>query len=246
MQATGGAAPCAPLRIVFIYLPSVWGFRSSWLHGAQKAATTPTTSRWRPGGHTGLPASAPWLCVAAFRRVCSEQRTRHSYTSRAGINCASKPLQNNDLRRPKPFSFQRRQRKTFATASFSGAPRRAVRTFSRTPQESQESTSPQAHACERAHPRARAAPVRAPWLEAELSEACSNEARGPGRVDGRRLRPMTEAHPVTRRARNRPRNRTSLLACCGASSVPTPTLVSPLFRIVRHGQRGHAGGIPMA
>src|SRR3989454_6309279 len=30
--------------------------------------------RWRPGGRGGVPAVAPWLCVAAFRRLCSEQR----------------------------------------------------------------------------------------------------------------------------------------------------------------------------
>src|SRR5439155_11967388 len=30
--------------------------------------------RWWPGGHGEKLAVAPWLCVAVFRRVCSEQR----------------------------------------------------------------------------------------------------------------------------------------------------------------------------
>src|SRR5258705_166969 len=32
--------------------------------------------RWRPGEQGGDPAVAPWLCVAVFRRVCSEQQGR--------------------------------------------------------------------------------------------------------------------------------------------------------------------------
>jgi len=31
-------------------------------------------TRWRPGGLGDYIALVPWLCVTAFRRICSEQR----------------------------------------------------------------------------------------------------------------------------------------------------------------------------
>ena len=38
-------------------------------------------TRWRLGWHGGYPATAPWLCVTAFRRIYSGQRgARDPYT----------------------------------------------------------------------------------------------------------------------------------------------------------------------
>ena len=49
------------------------------LHGVKgavkRAASIDTESiRWRPGRLRERFAEVPWLCVAVFRRVCSEQR----------------------------------------------------------------------------------------------------------------------------------------------------------------------------
>src|SRR5260370_39633945 len=47
------------------------------------------SSRWRPGGRGDQLAVVPWLCVAVFRRLCSEQRCastsprRNRYAARA-------------------------------------------------------------------------------------------------------------------------------------------------------------------
>jgi hypothetical protein len=49
-------------------------------------------NRWWPGGRGVQVATAPWLCVAAFRRVCSEQRSMSSalvHGGRALVACAA-------------------------------------------------------------------------------------------------------------------------------------------------------------
>lgn len=65
-----------------------------------------SSSRWRPGGHAGSsPASAPWLCVAAFRRVCSEQRKPAPFHEPCPPgSCPRNSLHGNDIdHTPPPF-----------------------------------------------------------------------------------------------------------------------------------------------
>src|SRR2546427_811369 len=48
------------------------------------------SSRWRPGGPSDDVALVPWLCVTAFRRVCSEQRTYYRGVAATDVPIAAR------------------------------------------------------------------------------------------------------------------------------------------------------------
>jgi hypothetical protein len=61
--------------------------RSQVARREQTRRATAMWDRWRPGEHGRLqPAEAPWLCVTAFRRLCSEQRVGRGMSRRLGMN----------------------------------------------------------------------------------------------------------------------------------------------------------------
>jgi len=68
-------------RIFFLSSPKILGVafgpanpRAARTRTAGGGSLLGIRTRWRPGEHDGeVPAVAPWLCVAAFPRLCSEQ-----------------------------------------------------------------------------------------------------------------------------------------------------------------------------